>query len=469
MNKKFIYPILILVLLVQYSCKKQLDALPKNAEVEGNAIVDQNSANIALNGVYYKLANANGTETNWTNNKIMGSMFAGYIGSGNGAGNDEIDVFGGSTYTSEWGRNYELINAANGVNDAVQTLADNKFTNGRKTQILAEARFLRAYGSFKLLSYFGQWFDVNSPYGIVIEDKFNTLTNINKARSTVKDSYNFILSDLDYAIANAAATSQNIYANKWTAMALKMRVLLSRGQSGDFAQAITLGNAIISGSPYVLEPNEKDIFYSKGLASNEVMLGIQPQANQELYYYNVSGTFIGASSFYIAKPMLYDLLQNDPRLSWVIGAAKSTNYYFIKYIQPTKQSTVVSETAYAFRLSEVYLMLAEAITRSGGDLNLAKATLKIVMGKAGVTDFTVVDAATTAADVQVQIYYEFVRNFVGEDGIEWMALLRLPFATVKQIRPTITSTVQYILPIPDGEFINNPNIGTQNPGYSQPK
>jgi hypothetical protein len=113
-------------------------------------------------------------------------------------------------------------------------------------------------------------------------------------------------------------------------------------------------------------------------------------------------------------------------------------------------------------------MLAEAIARSGGDLNVAKTTLKTVMSKAGVTDFTAVDAATTAADVQLQVYYEFVRNFVGEDGIEWMALLRLPFATVKQIRPTITSTVQYILPIPDSEFINNPNTGAQNPGYSKP-
>ena len=90
------------------------------------------------------------------------------------------------------------------------------------------------------------------------------------------------------------------------------------------------------------------------------------------------------------------------------------------------------------------------------------------MSKAGVTDYSTVDAATTAVNVQVQIYNEFARNFVGEDGIEWMALLRLPFATVQQIRPTITSTIQYILPIPDSEFINNRNVGAQNPGYSRP-
>jgi hypothetical protein len=199
------------------------------------------------------------------------------------------------------------------------------------------------------------------------------------------------------------------------------------------------------------------------------MLGIQPQANQELYYYNVSGTFIGASAFYIATPALYNLLKNDPRLNWVVGPVKETNYYFIKYIQPTKESTVISETAYAFRLSEVYLMQAEAIARSGGNLSTAKTILQTVMSKAGVTNFTAVNSAVTPADVQVQIYYEFARNFVGEDGIEWMALLRLPFATVQQIRPTIKDKIQYILPVPDGEFQNNPNFGEQNPGYSKPK
>lgn len=468
--KKFVPILLGMAVFLQGACNKQLDALPKDAEVEGNAIVDQPTANVALNGVYVRFANASNTETDWSNDKIMGSLFAGYLGSGNGSTDDELDIFGNTTYGGEWGRYYNLINAANGVNDAVQLLAANKFANSRKTQILGEARFLRAFGHFKLLSYFGQWFDITSIYGIIIENKFNTLTNINLPRSTVKDCYSFILSDLDYAIANAPVASSNIYVNKWTAMALKMRVLLSRAQGDDLSQAIVLANSIISGSPYTLEPNEKDIFYTSGLASNEVMLGIQPQANQELYYYNTSGEFKGASSFYEAKPLLAALLKNDPRAAWVLGPADTLNvgsYYFIKYIQPLKVSTQLSETAYAFRLSEVYLMLAEATARSGGDLSVARATLKTVMSKGGVTNFTAVDSALTASDVSRQIYFEYARNFIGEDGIEWMALLRLPLAVIGQVRPAVTSTVQYILPIPHTEFINNPNIGPQNPGYSK--
>jgi hypothetical protein len=89
------------------------------------------------------------------------------------------------------------------------------------------------------------------------------------------------------------------------------------------------------------------------------------------------------------------------------------------------------------------------------------------MAKAGVTDFSAVDNAATPDALLLQNYYETVRNLTGEDGIEWLALLRLPFATVKQLKPTITSQIQYIFPIPSGEFLQNPLIGEQNPGYTK--
>jgi hypothetical protein len=471
MKKIFIYTVLMAVLFIPFGCKKTLDKLPDNAKVEGNAITDQPSAIVALNGVYFRFANASNTSTDWSVNQRLGSMLNGYLADATGASasNDERNVLDNTGFTSQWGRYYSLVNAANGLISAVEELADNKFVNGKKQEILGEARFMRAYGHFKLLSYFGQWFDINSSFGVILRDQFVTLTNKDKARSTVKESYDFILADIDYAIANSALTSQNVYANKWTASALKMRVLLSRGQGNDYAQAVVLGNGIISGSPYVLEPSLRDLFYVKGLASKEVMLGIKPQANQDLYYENMSGNFIGRSHIYASTPKLVSLYDNDPRKAWIIGDQYRTSVYkyFIKFVQPTRVSTLVSETAYAFRLTEVYLMQAEATVRSGAGLAPAKTTLKEVMAKSGVTNFTAIDAANTPDDLLKEIYLEYARNMVGEDGIEWMALLRLPFATVQQLRPTITNKIQYILPVPKSEFLNNTKIGDQNPGYSR--
>ena len=471
MKKIFIYTFLIAGLFMPFGCKKQLDKLPDNAKVEGNAITDQPSAIVALNGVYFRFANASNTNTDWSVNQRMGSLLNGYLVDATGSGtlNDERNILDNTGYTSQWGRYYSLINAANGLITAVEGLPDNKFVNGKKQEILGEARFLRAYGHFKLLSYFGQWFDINSTYGVILQDQFITLTNKDKARSTVKESYDFILADVDYAIANAPVTNQNVYVNKWTARALKMRVMLSRGQGDDYAQTAVLGSSIITEGPYVLEPNLRDLFYTKGLASTEVMLGVKPQAGQDLFYDNMSGNFIGRSHIYGATPKLVTLYDNDPRKAWIIGPQYKTSAYkhFIKFVQPTLVSTIVSETAYAFRLTEVYLMLAEATIRSGGGLEPAKTRLKEVMSKSGVTDFTAVDAANTPDELLKQTYFEYSRNMIGEDGIEWMALLRLPFATVQQLRPTITDKIQYILPIPKTEFLQNPKAGAQNPGYSR--
>ena len=454
---------------VQFGCKKQLDALPNDALVDGNTITSQQTANIALNGVYYRFANASAISTDWLDNEIDGGILTGYMDDGTNTLAEATNVLGKTPMNSEWGKEYTLINAANNVIQGVNKLDDKIFSNNRKQQILAEARCLRAYGHFKLLSWFGQWYDVNSAYGVLLRKDFITSTNFPQARATVKDSYDFILDDINYAIDNAALSGKNINVNKWTAMALKMRVLLNRGQGDDYTQCVTLGDSIISNGPYTLEANLQDIFYSKGLSSNEVMLGIQPQPGQDGYYYNTSGNYVVRSSYYVVTDALNDLLANDPRKTWIIGdaGARGKGYFFIKYVQPSLTTTLISEVAYAFRLSEVYLMEAEAIARSGGSLNTARDLLKTVLAHAGVTDFTAVDAAVTADDLETQLYYEYVRNFIGEDDMYYRALLRFPLATVTQLRPTITSKEQYILPIPHDEFTTNPLIGDQNPGYAK--
>lgn len=458
-------------LLLAYGCGKQLNALPQQALVSGNAITSQQNANTALNGVYYLFANATATQTNWINNETYGAILTGYMGYGGGDIPEENNQLGNTNFTSEWSRYYNLVNGANGVIDGVTPLDSNLFTNGRKQQILAEARFMRAYGHMKLLLWFGQWNDIDSKYGIILRDQFITSDNILKARTTVRDSYSFIQADIDAAIAGASTTGSNVYVNRWSAMALKMRMLLSRGQNDDYARCAALGDSIINNGPYALENNTKDIFYAKGLTSSEVMLGIQPQPNQGALGRNVTGNFapVRGVNFYVATNALKTLLAGDPRLSWIVGGdgRYGKGYYFIKYITGNLTPSQLSEVAYAFRLTEIYLMEAEALVRAGSNIPKARSLLKIVMTRAGVTDFSAVDNATSNSALLVQLYLEYARNLLAEDEQEYFALLRLPLATVTQLRPTITSTQQYILPIPPDEFQHNPLLGDQNPGYAK--
>ncbi|WP_257666336.1 RagB/SusD family nutrient uptake outer membrane protein [Parapedobacter tibetensis] len=453
------------------SCNRELNALPENALVDANAVRDEVTARAALNGAYYRFANVAGSNTTtWSVNERLPGQLAGYLiyGYGTGASSPEGNNMLGS-YTTYWSYAYQIINTANAVIQGVEQLAGGQIEQHARVSITGEARFLRAYGHFKLLSYYGQWFDHASPYGVLIREEPTLLGNIPKARSSVADSYAFILADLDAAAAEAPDELAAYYANKWAAKALKIRVLMCRAQAGDYQEAIRLADEIITTSPYVLEPQVQDLFRSKGLNSSEVILGIQPQPNQVEYPYNRSRQFYpGASALYCATGAFHELLADDPR-DWMVGSFReaNANYWFTKYIPEEGVPTEVSETSYALRLTEVYLLKAEAILRSGGDPESAKTILRLIGQHAGLTDFSELDSMDDPEDLLLYTYYETVKSLLAEDGQEWLALLRLPFATVQQLRPGIVSDIQYILPVPPDEFRYNLEFGEQNPGYER--
>ncbi|TKC60043.1 RagB/SusD family nutrient uptake outer membrane protein [Pedobacter hiemivivus] len=474
---KYIYKYLVLgmVLTTFCACEKELGALPKNDKVDANTILDQGTAQTALNGAYYYFANAVMAKTRWQAHQVAPAELAGYMGYGYGAFGAEWSNKNTSIQSYYWEESYKLINAVNGVATGVNKLPDNKFTGTRKKEIIAEARFLRAYGHFKILTFYGEWYKADSRYGVLLRDELSTISNIAKPRSTVKDSYDFILADLDDAIANGPEEKSGVYATKWAAMALKARVLMSRGKAADYTTLIGLADEIIDEGPFTLESNARDIFQKNGLNSSEVILGLKPQAGQELDYNAKSWQYWpGHSSLYVATPMLKVLYDNDPRQAWVIGPKRGTtsvSYFLTKYMFVGGVPTLVSETDYALRLTEVYLLKAEAIVRSGGSLATAKTVIHEVQEKAGITNvvnsipYNAVEGANTPSDLLMEIYKETVKSLIAEDGMEWMALLRLPFATVKQLKPTIISEQLYILPIPKDAFLYNPLFGDQNPGY----
>lgn len=476
--KIYQYIVFSVLIFAFNACKKELGALPKNSKVDANTILDQGTAQIALNGAYYTFANATVLKTGWQQHQVLPTRQSGYLTFGSGVGSeDENKNTGIPSYY--WEESYKVLNAANGVIKGISVLDDAKFSGNRKKEIIAESKFLRAYAHFKLLTYYGEWYKSESALGALLRNELSTLSNITKARSTVKESYDFIISDLNDVIADAPAVNQNFYVTKWAGMALKMRVLMCRAGSGDYAEIISIANNITQNSTYVLEAKAEDIFHKNGLASKEVILGITPQANQEKDYYSKSAQYWpGASSLYVATTNLKGLLNNDPRQAWMIGTANPgvdapNTFFFTKHMIQNTTPTRVSETDYALRLTEVYLLKAEAIIRSGGSLTDAKSLIHIIQSKAGITAtvnnaaYVSIENASTPDLLLFELYKETVKSLIAEDGMEWLSLLRLPFSRVQQVKPTISSQVQYILPVPLSEFIYNPLFGDQNTGYNK--
>jgi hypothetical protein len=464
--------ILIALVLAGTGCKKELNVYPTTQEVNGDIITDQTSATTALNGVYYCFADAgtdyNGVPTTlWYNDhEQTPSQLSGMISYTYGGGGYDQHLYNAKTagFLTLWTYGYKLVNAANGF---LENLAPaTGVTAASKAQMTAEARFLRAYGNSTLLLYFGQCFDTTSAYGIILRDQLTTTANTNMPRATVAASYDSILSDLDAAIpALPSLNTASYYANSWAAKLLKARVLINRGSAADYAEVIALTQDIIANGPFVLEANVKDLFWTKGLASQEVMLGIQPYPNQVEPF-----TDYIRYDYYEPNSFSDSLFANDPRSAWYIQTVKTAfgTYPAVTKYYPGSLTNIANntfvETSYALRLTEAYLLEAEAIAASNGNLATAKTLLETVLSHAGVTDFSAVDNAATAAQLKLLIIVEEMKSFVDEAGQDWFALRRLPFATIQSMLPSITNQSLLVLPIPQSEILANPDV-QQNPNY----
>lgn len=473
--KRYIYILLFTIAVTSPACKKQLNVFPTTSEVDGNVIIDLKSAQTVLNGVYYQFAS--GTKdhtgklaTGWFNyNEVMYSMIAGtldYAGGGSEFQNFEIDDRNSGSDVL-WNYNYLIINAANGFLKNLSPSAN--IPQERKREMQAEGMFLRAFANAQLILAFAEYYKIDSPYGIILRKEFVNANNINLAQSSVADSYAFIFQDLDFAIENLPLrNSQLHYANRWVAKLLKARLLINRAAPGDYDQVIALTEDIIQNSAFELEKKQQDIFWSKGFSSKEVMMSVQPYDGQNYKFYSYQ-----EGLFYTGTEMMTSLFQRDPRREWVyagidvpgLGEVYEMTKYYSGNPDPNLAAlTPNTENGYVFRLSEAFLLQAEAICSSNGDLKIAKSLLKNVMKNAGITDFSEVESASSATALQFLIVKEVMKNFVCENGLDWYASRRLPFETLKSLRPAIPDQTRLILPIPFTENTKNINI-RQNPGY----
>ena len=479
MSRYFKYISLFSIAILLYSCKKELNVLPTTAIVDGNLITDSTSARTALNGVYYRFANGgvdgnNVPVSKWCDiMEILPSELAGTVASSGGDDNIFSYVFNSTSFPFQnlWTYNSSIVNAANGFLKNINSVSS--VTATAKKQMIAEAKFLRAFANAAQLLSFGQYNDTTSKYGIIIRNEFVNTNTLTLPRSTVAESYASILQDLDESIEGLPAKNSSIiYANKTAAKILKARVLINRGSSVDLSNVISLVDDIISSTPFSLESSSKDIFLKNGLSSNEVVLGIQPYDNQyyKFYYYQDNGR-------YSANKNYTTIFNNDPRLNWyfkddqestVIGGYIGGIMELTKYYNgpiPGAQKTTNSEISYAFRLSEAYLYKAEALASLQQNMATAKSILSTILTNAGFTDLSWVDNIQDYSTLRFEVLKEECKNFMLENAIDWYAMRRMTKDQRAIMQPNLKTDVMLIGPIPNAEITSNKNM-IQNPGYS---
>lgn len=462
----------VLVILGVTSCKKYLGDEPKYLLTPEIAVYNEASAQAILYGAYSFIG-----KDEWTARFTGGfSSMLGTITYNSSAGSFDM----GATGDNEplWTIFYKTINAANAAITSITALDESAFSSAaRKKELLGEAYCIRAFAHTYAFWYFGRWWDApESKYGVLYRDKVSDLTNVYQARLTVGESYAKIISDLDYAIANAPEYSSTRRMSKQFAQALKAKLLLYRGTGNDNKDALDLVNLVMNKAEELglkIEPSLTSL-YDKSWDSKELLFCRYRETTDNIISaYNFTYGYNYATL--TLSTMGKALLESDPRYPMAWGLVKSpianNNTYTMackKLCRKGRQEGGDNDkyTTYFLRYTELYFMKAELLVKTGATIADGVEYINKIRRRSNLQDTTV----TTPAEFNNLLFKELYVELHMENEADWMAAVRIRDASDKRMifglrGPAVTvSEDRFVWPIPTSEMRYN-TLLIQNPSY----
>ena len=371
---------------------------------------------------------------------------------------------------------------------------------------IAETKFARAWYYSYLLDHFtsNDPADKDKPAsGVPIVTVFNPTGDVASypGRSTIAEVYAQIDQDLTDAYAGLSAYEKEdatnlqpmaMYLNTNVIKALQARLALLRE---DFATAVSKANELINSGIYTLATTTN---YAQMWANdNSEELIFRPvSTNTELGISSIGGAYIDANpkmAYYIPSYTAYSYynLATDQRFKAFFKAAQLTAngddygcYVFNKYPgnDALKQNANINlmNMGKPFRLSETYLILAEASYALGDEKTANEALDTIRKNRINRYNQT---SSYTGLELRDEIRSERTKELIGEGfrmsdlrrwGLGFQRNGEYPiqpateeiFKTVDVNVSYISGDHRYVWPIPTTEMENNPQLkGQQNPGY----
>ena len=270
-----------------------------------------------------------------------------------------------------------------------------------------------------------------------------TLSNNNMERSGVREAYNLILEDLDYAIDYGPVYKDVFSASKGLAKGFKVEVLLLRGTEEDYAKVPELANEVLSNYEFKLEESFEDVF-KNGYKSTEIMfsrfLSAKKLADVDMNVASIKKLMCGK---YKPNDQFFDIFNstNDIRYALTFDSVlyeqfNSTNKTLIlKKLWRTDGNCPM----FYMRLAQMK-PLNDLRQRSGNVLLKAE-------------DFSDRD------DLVRTIFYEIVREIGLENGAEWFAAVRMRLSSgkrlISELNPVYSDDKQLAWQIPDDEVSYN--------------
>ena len=463
----------ICLVFVLTSCDNQLDKEPTDVIVESEVFATVENAEQALSDGYYKLFESSVGMTH-----LIPDFSLPYVGV------PDItfysDFYSGSLVATNsqvetiWRRYYEAINVANVFIQQIPLFG--QYDEGVEFQHIAEAKFLRAYSYWALLSFYGDKALIGNPEGLCVPLQLVPFNGAKlepkdlKPRNTNAEVYAQIIQDLEEAIADLPDTHGNqvktrARATKATAYAMLSRVQLYRK---DYQECVDASVQVLTNTSYALEQGSlRNLFPLNvdGTVSNfnnEVIFGFPVSANGGNFQFGTHGLFYYNRGIYAHSDFINAMDPNDKRRTELIFGGNPLNTTTnvnekttFKYNNPDQRDDIL-----VIRLAEVILNRAEALAQLNGVNSESVSLLNQIRERSGIalvqeSDFATKEALLTA------LYNEryFETAFEGRGRFDFIR-------TGRPLRnPNLTDN-QKTFPIPQREIDVTGGVLVQNPGYN---
>lgn len=351
---------------------------------------------------------------------------------------------------STWASVYNALGRVNNVIDQIPLITDNNLTEIKKTQALAELRFLRALAHYDLMRLFGP---------IPIRDKAVTADeeSLNPARNSINDVLLLVNSDLDYAMEHLPSTILKARASQAAAQALKARVLLHQyyitQSNALLEQAVDCATAVIDHPSLGLETDYASLFSGEPNTESIFELVYSEQDRNLIARYFAHTSLNGRYEFAPTSAYLSAFDPDDVR-DTIIKYAGS-----VPYVNKFNDIAAGTDPVYVFRLAEMYLIRAEAASLLERPTSGILDDINLIRERAGLSAASISSYTGLLLEVEAQRRKEFAF-----EGHRWFDLVRTGRAL--EVLDKVTHINQTLFPIPQAEIIANDNPAMyQNEGY----
>ena len=409
-----------------------------------------------------------------------------------------LETFQGPVNTdmleSEWSACYEGIYRANTVLEYIPPM---EISDATKNQVVAEAKFIRAWFYYNLVTIFGD---------VPKVDRLLSASEYNMTRSSKTEIWDLIVQDLTEAAAvlplkNGYPASDLGRITKGAAQALLTKAYLWQE---NWSAAEATAQEIINSNEYQLTPNYADIFTTGGENNMESVFEIQymnasggnwgkNNANEGTFtnvFQRPRGAFEGYGFNIPTQDFVDEFFAEgfeDPRLSSTVfregdqmgdrgvftkdATGMPHDFYPKKYFSSKGEEAPFGDpnpnggsNDRVIRYADVLLMHAEAAAKNGNEA-AAKNSLNEVRARANASGSVTVPSITASGQALIDAIYRERRIELGLEGHRFFDLVRTGRAASVLGSLGYMEGTHNVFPIPQSQIQATNGAIIQNPGY----